>query len=69
MGMRGSHRGELGSVEANLGAGFLGLGVIPGVACVAAAQLLGRDAAVVRLPAGSGWSVQALLDQQASLDT
>ena len=48
------------------------VGVIPGtvgVAGVAVAQLLGRDAVVVRFPAGSGWSVQALLDQQASLDT
>ena len=40
-----------------------------GVASLAVAQLLGRDAVVVRFPAGSGWSVQALLDQQASLDT
>ena len=51
------------------------VGVIPGtvgVAGIAVAQLLGRDAVVVRFPAGSGWSVltvQALLDQQASLDT
>ena len=48
------------------------VGVIPGtvgVAGVAVAQLLGRDAVVVRFAAGSGWSVQALLDQQASLDT
>ena len=48
------------------------VGVIPGtfgVAGVAVAQLLGRDAVVVRFLAGSGWSVQALLDQQASLDT
>ena len=48
------------------------LGVIAGtagVAGVAVAQLLGRDAVVVRFPAGSGWSVQALLDQRASLDT
>ena len=50
------------------------VGVIPGtvqcgVAGLAVAQLLGRDAVVVRFPAGSGWSVQALLDQQASLDT
>ena len=47
-------------------------GVVPGtvgVAGVAAAQLLGRDAVVVRFPAGSGWSIQALLDQRASLDT
>ena len=46
------------------------VGVIPGtvgVACPAVAQLLGRDAVVVRFPAGSGWSVQALLDQRASL--
>ena len=37
-------------------------GVVPGtvgVAGVAAAQLLGRDAVVVRFPAGSGLSVQA----------
>ena len=40
-----------------------------GVAGIAVAQLLGRDAVVVRFPAGSGWSVQALLDQPASLDT
>ena len=40
-----------------------------GVAGVAIAQLLGRDAVVVRFPAGSGWSCQVLLDQQASLDT
>ena len=48
------------------------VGVIPGtvgVAGVAVAQLLGRDAVVVRFPAGSCWSVQALLDQRASLDT
>ena len=48
------------------------VGVIPGtvgVAGVAVAQLLGRDAVLVRFPAGSGWSVQALLDQQAGLDT
>ena len=46
------------------------VGVIPGtVGGVAVAQLLGRDAVVVRFPAGSGWSVQALLDQKASLDT
>ena len=48
------------------------VGIIPGtvgVACVAVAPLLGRDAVVVRFPAGSGWSVQALLDQQASPDT
>ena len=48
------------------------VGVIPGtvgVAGVDVAQLLGRDAVVVRFPTGSGWSVQALLDQQASLDT
>ena len=45
------------------------VGVIPGTVGVAVAQLLGRDAGVVRFPAGSGWSVQALLDQQASLDT
>ena len=48
------------------------VGVIPGtviVAGVAVAQLLGRDAVVVHFPAGSGWSVQALLDQRASLDT
>ena len=47
------------------------VGVIPGtvgVAGVAVAQLLGRDAVVVRFPAGSGWSVQALLDRRASLD-
>ena len=47
------------------------VGVIPGtvgVAGVALAQLLGRDAVVVRFPAGSGWSVQALLDRRASLD-
>ena len=48
------------------------VGVIPGtvgVAGVAVAQFLGRDAVVVRFPAGSGWSVQALLDQRANLDT
>ena len=48
------------------------VGVIPGtvgVAGVAVAQLLGIDAVVVRFPAGPGWSVQALLDQRASLDT
>ena len=51
------------------------VGVIPGtvgvgrVARVAVKQLLCRDAVVVRFPAGSGWSVQALLDQKASLDT
>ena len=48
------------------------VGVIPGtvgVAWRAVAQILGRDAVVVRFPAGTGWSVQALLDQQASLDT
>ena len=48
------------------------VGVIPGTAGVASSavvQLLGRDAVVVRFPAGSSWSVQALLDQQASLDT
>ena len=51
------------------------VGVIPGtvgvadVGRVAVAQLLCRDAVVVSFPAGSGWSVQALLDQQASLDT
>ena len=47
------------------------LGVTPGtvgVAGVAVAQLLGRDAVVVRFPAGSGWSVQALLAQRAILD-
>ena len=47
------------------------VGVIPGtvvVAGLAVAQLLGRDAGVVHCPAGSGWSVQALLDQRASLD-
>ena len=33
-----------------------------GVAGIAVAQLLGRDAVVVRFPAGSGWSIQALLD-------
>ena len=40
------------------------VGVIPGtvgVAGVAVEQLLGRDAVVVRFPACSGWSVQALL--------
>ena len=45
------------------------VGVIPGtvgVAGVAVAQLLCRDAVVVRFPAGS---VQALLDQRANLDT
>ena len=45
--------------------------VIPstiGVAGVAVGQLLGREAVVVRLPAGSGWTVQALLDRRASLD-
>ena len=31
-----------------------------GVTGVAVAQLLGRDAVVVRFPAGSGWSFQAL---------
>ena len=36
---------------------------------VAVAQLLGRDAVIVRFPAGSGWSVQALLERRASLDT
>ena len=48
------------------------VGVIPGTvgfAGVAVAQLLGRDAVVVRFPAGSGGSVQALLDQRASSDT
>ena len=48
------------------------VGVIPskvGVAGVAVAQLLGRDAVVVRFPAGSGWSFQALLDRRAGLDT
>ena len=48
------------------------VGVIPskvGVAGVAVAQLLGRDAVVVRFPAGSGWSLQALLDRRASLKT
>ena len=48
------------------------VGVIPGtvgVAGVAVAQLLGRDGVVVCFPAGSGWSIQALLDQRASLDT
>ena len=48
------------------------VGAIPdtvGVSCVAVAQLLGRYAVVVRFPAGSGWSVQAFLDQRASLDT
>ena len=49
------------------------VGAIPGMVGVAGgvavAQLLGRDAVVVRFPAGSGWSVQALLDQRASLDT
>ena len=47
------------------------VGVIPGtvgVAGVAVAQLLGRDAIVVLFPAGSGWSVQALLYRRASLD-
>ena len=42
--------------------------VIPGtvgVAGVAVAQLLGRDAVVARFHAGSGWSVQALLDYDA----
>ena len=42
------------------------VGVIPGtvgVAGVAVAQILGRDAGLVRFPAGSGWSVQAILDQ------
>ena len=39
-----------------------------GIAGVAVAQLLGRGA-VVRFPAGSGCSAQALLDQRASLDT
>ena len=46
------------------------VGVIPGtvgVVGVSIAQFLGRDAVVVRIPAGSGWSVQALLDQRASL--
>ena len=46
------------------------VGVIPGtvgVAGVAIAQLLGRDAVVVRFPASSGWFSQALLDQRASL--
>ena len=33
-----------------------------GVAGIAVAQLLGRDAVVVRFPAGSGWSAQALLE-------
>ena len=48
------------------------VGVIPGtvgVAGVALAQLLGRDAVVVRFPAGSGWSFPALLDKRESLDT
>ena len=45
------------------------VGVIPGTVGVAVAQLLGHDAVVVRFPAGSGWSAQELLDQQASLDT
>ena len=39
------------------------------VAGVAVAQLLGRDAVLVRFPTGSGWSVQALLDPRVSLDT
>ena len=39
-----------------------------GVTGLAVAQLLCRDAVVVRFPAGSGWSVQALLDRRASLD-
>ena len=46
------------------------VGVIPGtvgVAGVAAAQLLGRDAVVVRFPTGSGWSVQPMV--QALLPT
>ena len=48
------------------------VGAIPGtvgVAGEAVTQLLGRDDVVVRFPAGSGWSIQALLDQRASLDT
>ena len=48
------------------------VGVIPGpvgVAGVAVAQLLGIDAVVVSFPAGSCWSVQALLNQPASPDT
>ena len=40
-----------------------------GVAGVAVTQLLSRDAIVMHFPAGSCWSVQVLLDQQASLDT
>ena len=48
------------------------VGVIPGtlgVAGVAVAQLLGRDAVVMRFPLDSSWSVQALIDRRASLDT
>ena len=45
------------------------VGVIPGTfgvagVTVAVAQLHGRDAVVVCFHAGSGWSVQALLDQR-----
>ena len=40
-----------------------------GVAGLAVAQLLGRDAVAVLFFAGSSWSVQALLDRRASLDT
>ena len=40
-----------------------------GVAFVAAAQLLNRDAVVVRFSVCYSWSVQVLLDQRASLDT
>ena len=45
---------------------------LPGTGClfgVAIAQILGRDAVVVRFPAGSGWSIQALLDRLVSFDT
>ena len=51
-----------GRVSCTPAVGTVGVGV-------AVAQLLGRDAVGVRFPAGSGWSVQALLDQRASLDT
>ena len=49
------HDGQVGVIHGTVGA-----------AGVAVAQLLSRDAIAVRFPAGSGWSVQALLDQQAA---
>ena len=49
--------------------GQVGVPGTVGIAGAVVAQLLGRDAVVVRVPASTGWSVQALLDQRASLDT